>query len=359
MTQTPPPLKPPPLTPPSSARADTNYKLPRTYVAVWGVLGALAVGYLGLALGAPQSIGLPAHDAGRLSASTASGEDADALRHLQERLSRAQLEIAKLRTTSQSCERMAESGAAPAATGSADRVAKTSEQDARAADGSTPLVTAAAEQVAVVIKNGSDDSAAAVAAAAVPSAEAAEAANEAVIAQTPLRTGTIADGAPQGAAIETGSVQVPPPPTRAPAPPLAPVSVAQAPVVGDVFDGAIDAARAAGSRVAGAANDGTAGAQQVAGRSSGPQMGVRLASGPSVDSLRLAWSLMIDRAGSAMDGLEPYVVPAKDVGALGPTYDLIAGPLNTLSDAQRICNVAAVQRSVCEIRQLSDTEDTL
>ena len=81
-------------------------------------------------------------------------------------------------------------------------------------------------------------------------------------------------------------------------------------------------------------------------------MGVRLATGPSIDSLRLKWSLMLDRAGTTLSTLEPRFVPSTQPGALGPSYDLIAGPLQSLSDAQRICNAAAVRSSVCEIRKL-------
>ncbi|MCH9764948.1 MAG: hypothetical protein K0U34_03015 [Alphaproteobacteria bacterium] len=64
-------------------------------------------------------------------------------------------------------------------------------------------------------------------------------------------------------------------------------------------------------------------------------IGVRIATGPSIDSLRLSWSALADRHGSTLRKLEPRYVTGID--ATGLTYDLIAGPFNTADEATEVC----------------------
>lgn len=64
-------------------------------------------------------------------------------------------------------------------------------------------------------------------------------------------------------------------------------------------------------------------------------IGVRIATGPSVDSLRLSWNAISDRYGPAIARLQPRYVTG--IGAGGLTYDLIAGPFNTQSEASDVC----------------------
>lgn len=64
-------------------------------------------------------------------------------------------------------------------------------------------------------------------------------------------------------------------------------------------------------------------------------IGVRLATGPSVDSLRLSWTALADRHGPTLRQLQPRYVTG--IGATGLTYDLIAGPFATQAEATEVC----------------------
>lgn len=64
-------------------------------------------------------------------------------------------------------------------------------------------------------------------------------------------------------------------------------------------------------------------------------IGVRVATGPSIDSLRLSWIALADRHGDTLNNLQPRYVTGID--ATGLTYDLIAGPFNTANEASQVC----------------------
>ena len=64
-------------------------------------------------------------------------------------------------------------------------------------------------------------------------------------------------------------------------------------------------------------------------------IGVRIATGPSVDSLRLSWSALADRHGPSLRKLQPRYVTGID--ATGLTYDLIAGPIASADEANKVC----------------------
>lgn len=64
-------------------------------------------------------------------------------------------------------------------------------------------------------------------------------------------------------------------------------------------------------------------------------IGLRVATGPSIDALRLSWSVLTDRHGDTLKSLEPRYVTGIDESGL--TYDLVAGPVKTAAEAQRVC----------------------
>jgi hypothetical protein len=78
-------------------------------------------------------------------------------------------------------------------------------------------------------------------------------------------------------------------------------------------------------------------------------VGVLLATGPSVDALRLSWSIINDRHGAAVKDLHPrYVVNGK---ADERTYGLVAGPLETVADAKAMCKTMTENGVACEVSQ--------
>jgi hypothetical protein len=78
-------------------------------------------------------------------------------------------------------------------------------------------------------------------------------------------------------------------------------------------------------------------------------VGVLLATGPSLDSLRLSWQILNDRHGPTMKQLQPrYVVSGK---ADERTYGLVAGPLETVADAKSVCKTMTDNGIACEVSQ--------
>ena len=71
---------------------------------------------------------------------------------------------------------------------------------------------------------------------------------------------------------------------------------------------------------------------------------VQLGAGPSPDALRLTWSLLAERHGAALASLQPHFVAPRNAG--GP-YRLVAGPLPSKADADKICQEMAVGRNGC------------
>lgn len=79
------------------------------------------------------------------------------------------------------------------------------------------------------------------------------------------------------------------------------------------------------------------------------QVGVLLATGPSLDSLRLSWTILNDRAADTVQSLHPrYVVSGKDSER---TFGLIAGPLETVADAKAVCKSMTDRGMACEVSQ--------
>lgn len=71
---------------------------------------------------------------------------------------------------------------------------------------------------------------------------------------------------------------------------------------------------------------------------------VQLAAAPSVESLRLTWSLLMERHGGELGALQPRIVPPHTQGG---AYRLVAGPLTSAAEADRICNELQARRSLC------------
>ncbi len=70
--------------------------------------------------------------------------------------------------------------------------------------------------------------------------------------------------------------------------------------------------------------------------------GVIVASGPSVDALRLSWSLLSDRHKATLGKMEPRVVTTD-----GQTYQLVAGPLPSDAEAAKVCTGLKARGIAC------------
>ena len=72
-------------------------------------------------------------------------------------------------------------------------------------------------------------------------------------------------------------------------------------------------------------------------------VGVLLATGPSVESLRLSWSLLTDRHKASFQALEP-----RYIGNDSTSYQLLAGPITSESDAQKLCQSLKARGVACK-----------
>jgi hypothetical protein len=82
------------------------------------------------------------------------------------------------------------------------------------------------------------------------------------------------------------------------------------------------------------------------GEAAGPR-GIQIATGPSVDALRISWMLLSERHKEILRNYEPRFVPS--TGASGPGYRLIAGPIESTPAANRVCSELRARRVTCGV----------
>jgi hypothetical protein len=71
---------------------------------------------------------------------------------------------------------------------------------------------------------------------------------------------------------------------------------------------------------------------------------IQLGAGPSLDALRMSWMALRDQHGDVLGSLQPrYVAPRGGTGS----YRLVAGPLPSKSDAEKVCAVMGLGRDGC------------
>jgi len=75
-------------------------------------------------------------------------------------------------------------------------------------------------------------------------------------------------------------------------------------------------------------------------------IGVRLSSGPSVDALRLAWSLLNERHVAELSGLEPRYLAG---GPAAAPFELLAGPLPDTASATTLCAKLVARGVPCSV----------
>ena len=80
-------------------------------------------------------------------------------------------------------------------------------------------------------------------------------------------------------------------------------------------------------------------------------VGIYIGSGPSVDSLRLSWSLLSDRNAEALKPLEPRYTTGIDANGLN--YGLVAGPLRSTAEAQKLCKDLAAKAVTCRVGEFT------
>lgn len=81
------------------------------------------------------------------------------------------------------------------------------------------------------------------------------------------------------------------------------------------------------------------------------QVGVQIATGPSVDSLRLSWTLLNERHGESFRSLQPRYT----TNMSGPeqTYDLVIGPVASVDAAKKLCQELAMKATPCAVSRFT------
>lgn len=85
--------------------------------------------------------------------------------------------------------------------------------------------------------------------------------------------------------------------------------------------------------------------------SGGNLVGVQIATGPSVDSLRLSWTLLNERHGDSFRALEPRYTT--DMSGAEQTYDLVVGPVASVDEAKRLCQELALKATPCIVSRFT------
>ncbi|MCC7250382.1 hypothetical protein [Hyphomicrobium sp.] len=80
-------------------------------------------------------------------------------------------------------------------------------------------------------------------------------------------------------------------------------------------------------------------------------IGVQIATGPSVDSLRLSWTLLNERHGDTFRSLQPRYTT--DMSGSERTFDLIVGPVASVDDARRLCQELAMKATPCTVSRFT------
>jgi len=76
-------------------------------------------------------------------------------------------------------------------------------------------------------------------------------------------------------------------------------------------------------------------------------VGVLLATGPSIDALRLNWSILTDRHSDAVGKLQPRYVINGSPGSR--TYGLVLGPVASAKQAKSLCKTMVERGMRCEV----------
>lgn len=76
-------------------------------------------------------------------------------------------------------------------------------------------------------------------------------------------------------------------------------------------------------------------------------VGVQIASGSSIDSLRLSWNLLSETHADKLKSLEPRYSLSVDNGAV--VYNLMAGPVKSEAEAKKMCKALAAKAVPCRI----------
>ena len=306
------------------------------YVAAWAALALLATFYLAALTMRPEFVsehlpvfrsGEPEGNQGQRAMTKALAE----VQSLRQSVSNMQLELAKLKTDVGTTQEQEKTAAA--------RIAQLEEKIAAA----QPALASAAAKITTEPKL----------AEAAPTEKSTPKVEAGRIETSRIETGSIAQAKSAQAAQDAVAVIRPKvinaPQPAAAAAPRGPVAVAQA----------APAAKAGATVVTSDAETealtsfGQATVTPAKPESESGPVGLKISNGPSLDALRLSWSLLSDRHPAQLRNMEPRYAARVPEGDGDPTFELIAGPVKSTAEAKRICKALAAKKIPCQISSFS------
>ncbi|MCH9807720.1 MAG: hypothetical protein K0U74_08320 [Alphaproteobacteria bacterium] len=151
--------------------------------------------------------------------------------------------------------------------------------------------------------------------------------------------------------IVTGSISVPPPPERAPAPPVV-TRMALKPAVKPATLRKPPPLKQAAARTPAAPSApitfGPAVVKPTPAAAPAPSgLAILLATGSSVESLRLTWSILQERHAAALLDLSPRYIIKPNPQSPERKFSLLAGPVISANDVARVCGVLESEGMTC------------
>ena len=305
-------------------------RLPKSYVAFWGVAACVSLTYLAISIAQPNLLGrapMSADNAPQASSPQASQQSDANDAFLDEQLRQAK-ERARL---SREAEQKAAAQRANAPSPATQATAQVDNSDSSRL--TVPGIIATAPDTPVQPATNLNAAPSTSSAGPTPDPAATSAQPQ---AEPQLETKTAAPA--ELAANQQAAIKVPPLPTRAPSPP---VNVTR--VIDDAKQAATTITQRTTKVVPINYNDNK-------NTRPNPLIGVRLGTGPSVEALRLTWSFLLQHHQPVLQGLEPryFLSPVQD-DSFGPTYALVAGPMGSEAQARSVCNSLATRGMKCDI----------
>lgn len=80
-------------------------------------------------------------------------------------------------------------------------------------------------------------------------------------------------------------------------------------------------------------------------------VGIKLATGSTVDNLRVSWGILTERHSDQLKPLKPRYHTGVDGN--GIVYDLVAGPFKSVADAKKLCKDLQTQAISCQVSEYS------
>jgi len=150
--------------------------------------------------------------------------------------------------------------------------------------------------------------------------------------------------------IVTGSIAVPPPPERAPTPPAV-IRAALKPAVAPALSAASPAPQRPAAKPVAPIDFGPAVVTEARVQPEATAaLAVLLATGSSVESLRLTWNLLQERHAAALVDLSPRYIVETNPSAPDRSFALLAGPVVSATAVARVCSALVSEGLTCRTR---------